>query len=257
MRKLFWILLLGNVVLFAAMQRGWMGWGDQEPQAQPALNREKIRLLESTQNVPAKNPPVPAQLNMPASAPVQVKAAHAPALAPALSPGQAGALSKPVQSRNAQVCMEWGEFSGPDLTRAAAALSGMQPGAKLSRRQVERDIGYWVYLSPLRSRASANKKVAELKALGVSEYFIVQGAGPWHNAVSLGVFKTRDAAQNYLNYLRTSGVHTAKVGARVSKVKETIFKLGVVDAVTAAKLTAMQKDFPGSELKEVPCALTR
>ncbi len=255
MRKLFWILLLGNVVLFAAMQRGWMGWGDQEPQAQPALNPDKIRLLESAQNVPAKNPPAPAQLNMPASAPVQVKAAHAPA--PALSPGQAGALNKPVQPRNAQACMEWGEFSGPDLARAAAALSGMQSGVKLSRRQVERDIGYWVYISPLKNRASANRKVAELKALGVSEYFIVLAAGPWHNAISLGVFKTRDAAQNYLNYLRTRGVHTAKVGARVSKVKETIFNLGMVDAVTAAKLTAMQKDFPGSELKEVPCTLTR
>ena len=255
MRKLFWILLLGNVVLFAAMQLGWMGWGDQEPQAQPALNPDKIRLLESAQNVPAKNPPAPAQLNMPASAPVQVKAAHAPA--PALSPGQAGALSKAVQPRNAQACMEWGEFSGPDLARAAAALSGMQSGVKLSRRQVERDIGYWVYISPLKSRASANRKVAELKALGVSEYFIVLAAGPWHNAISLGVFKTRDAAQNYLNYLRTRGVHTAKVGARVSKVKETIFNLGMVDAVTAAKLTAMQKDFPGSELKEVPCTLTR
>ena len=255
MRKLFWILLLGNVVLFAAMQLGWMGWGDQEPQAQPALNPDKIRLLESAQNVPAKNPPAPAQLNMPASAPVQVRAAHAPA--PALAPGQAGALSKAVQPRNAQACMEWGEFSGPDLARAAAALSGMQSGVKLSRRQVERDIGYWVYISPLKSRASANRKVAELKALGVSEYFIVLAAGPWHNAISLGVFKTRDAAQNYLNYLRTRGVHTAKVGARVSKVKETIFNLGMVDAVTAAKLTAMQKDFPGSELKEVPCTLTR
>ena len=255
MRKLFWILLLGNVVLFAAMQLGWMGWGDQEPQAQPALNPDKIRLLESAQNVPAKNPPASAQLNMPASAPVQVRAAHAPA--PALAPGQAGALSKAVQPRNAQACMEWGEFSGPDLARAAAALSGMQSGAKLSRHQVERDIGYWVYISPLKSRASANRKVAELKALGVSEYFIVLAAGPWHNAISLGVFKTRDAAQNYLNYLRTRGVHTAKVGARVSKVKETIFKLGMVDAVTAAKLTAMQNDFPGSELKEVPCALTR
>ena len=257
MRKLFWILLLGNVVLFAVMQRGWMG--DQEPQAQPALNRENIRLLESTQNIPAKNPPAPAQLNMPASAPVQVKAAHAPAStpAPALSPAQATALNKSVQSSIAQVCMEWGDFSGPDLTRAAAALSDMQLGDKLSRRQVERDIGFWVYIPPLRSRTSTNKKVAELKALGVSEYFILQGAGRWHNAISLGVFKTQDAAQNYLNYLRTRGVRTAKVGARVSKVKETIFKLNIMDAMTAAKLTAMQKDFSGSELKKVPCALTR
>ena len=59
MRKLFWILLLGNVVLFAAMQRGWTVWGDQEPQAQPALNRDMIRLLGSAQNPPAGVLPAP------------------------------------------------------------------------------------------------------------------------------------------------------------------------------------------------------
>ena len=43
MRKLFWILLLANVILFAVMQRGgvdWLGWGGQGVQPQPELNSE-------------------------------------------------------------------------------------------------------------------------------------------------------------------------------------------------------------------------
>ncbi len=55
----------------------------------------------------------------------------------------------------------------------------------------------------------------------------------------------------------TKGVHSAKVGERASKLKATIFMLDKVDAATVAKLTAMQSDFPGSELTNVPCGLTR
>lgn len=258
MRKLFWILLLGNVVLFAAMQRGWIVWGDQEPQAQPALNRDMIRLLGSAQNPPPGVLPAAAHPAAPASAPVAVAPPHPPALpARRMTSGNQATAGQSAPSTTALSCMEWGDFSGPDLTRVAAALADLQLGDRLSQSQVERDIGYWVYIPPLKNKAAAKRKVAELKALGVGEYFIVQAAGHWHNAISLGVFKTRDAAQNFLNYLRTKGVHTAKVGERASKFKATVFKLDRMDAVTVAKLAAMQKDFAGSELKPVPCALAR
>ena len=76
-------------------------------------------------------------------------------------------------------------------------------------------------------------------------------------AISLGVFKTQDTAQNYLSELRARGVHTALVGERASRLKTSMFMLDSVDALTEAKLAAAKKDFPGSELKNVPCALTR
>lgn len=255
MRKLFWILLLGNVVLFAVMQRGWLGWGEQVPQAQPALHGEMIRLLDASQSAPAKPSPAPVHAATPVSAPVQVTAS--PALSSSTLQLSLSMTAPAADSSNMPTCLEWGDFSGPDLARAEAALSVLQLGDKLSQRQIERDIGYWVYIPPLKNKAAVNRKVAELKALGVSEYFIVQSAGHWRNAISLGVFKTREAAQNFLNHLRTKGVHSAKVGERASKLKSTIFSLNRTDAATEAKLTALQKDFAGSELKNVPCALTR
>jgi SPOR domain len=247
MRKLFWILLLGNVILFAATQRGGFGWGEQGVQAQPDLHGEMIRLM-----------PAPLSEISP-SVPVAVKPASAPASStspsnPQLSLNMAApAAAKP----GTPVCLEWGDFSGPDLARATAALSALQLADKLSQRQIERDIGYWVYIPPLRNRAAVKRKITELKALGVREYFVVQASGHWLNAISLGVFKTPDAAQNFLQDLHAKGVNTAQVGERASKVKTTIFMLSRVDAATEVKLTAMQKDFAGSELKNVPCALTR
>lgn len=234
MKTLFWILLLGNVVLFAVMQRGMPGWGEQAAQAQPALHEEMIRLLDASQ-----------------SAPVEVLHASVPVALPVVDPAPLAA--KP----DTLACLEWGDFSGKNLTRATAALSALQFGDKLSQRQVEHSIGYWVYIPPLKNKAEINRKVAQLKARGVGEYFIVQDVSPWRNAISLGVFKTQEAAQNFLDSLRAKDVRTAQIGERASKLKATIFMLNGVDAATEVKLTAMQKDFAGSELKNVPCALTR
>ena len=143
------------------------------------------------------------------------------------------------------------------MTRATAALSAMQVADQVSQRQIERDIGYWVYIPPLKNKAAANRKIAELKAAGVKEYFVVQTPGHWLNAISLGVFKTREAAENFLLVVHAKGVRTAKVGERASKLITTVFMLHKVDAGTETKLKAMQKDFAGSELNRVPCGLTR
>lgn len=279
MKKLFWILLLANVLLFAVMQRGWLGWDDQEPQTQPALHEEMLQLLEPSQVAPIKPPPVSNHVAKPESAPVPVSAPPAPpkqvapvALlvpqpapseqpatpAPTPKPQPSPAIATPAADKSDKLsCLEWGDFSGPDLARATAELSAMQLGDKLSRRQIEQDIGYWVYIPPLGSKAAIKRKIAELKALGIKEYFVVQTPRRWRNAVSLGVFKTREAAQHFLNHMASKGVRSAKVGERASKLKSTIFRLNRADAATESKLGAMQKEFPGSELKKVACTLTR
>jgi len=123
----------------------------------------------------------------------------------------------------------------------------------LGRREVEYNIGYWVYVPPLKDKATVAQKIEQLKARGVEEYFVVQEAGIWLNAISLGVFKTREAAQNFVGQLRAKGVRSAQVGERSSRLKVTVFVLNGLDAATAEKLAAMQKDFPDSELKQVSC----
>jgi hypothetical protein len=263
MKKLFWILLLANVALFVVLQQGWLGGGEPAPQAQPALHEDMIRLVEA----PPTIPPAPV---LPASVPVKAavtassaKPASVAASAPAMAPVAASAVaaeSAPAHASdqsNALACLEWGEFTGLDLTRATAALSALQLGDKLTQYQVEHEIGYWVYIPPLRNKTAVNVKIGELKARGIREYFVVQDAGRWRNAISLGVFKTQEAAQRFLDDLRTKDVHTARVGQRASKFNVTIFRLNGVGIMTEVKLTSIQKDFAGSELKRVPCTLTR
>jgi len=242
MKKLVWILLLGNLVFFAAMQWGGLLVAD-EPAAriQPLLHEEKISLLSASPREAAVLAVAAPNISAPAdAAPQPVSAAgNTPVLSTA----------KPDAS-----CMEWGEFSGADLVRATTALSVLQLGDKLSQRQVEYAIGYWVYIPPQKDKATVNQKVAQLKARGIDEYFVVPDAGPWQNAISLGVFRTQEAAQHFLDELRrTKDVRSAQIGERASKLKTTLFVLDRLDAKAAASIAEMQKDFAGSELKNVPC----
>ena len=228
MKILVWILLLVNVIFFAAMQWGGALSGEAQPvQAQPALHEEKIRLLD-VPSVSGLAQPLPASTVATSS------------VLPATKP-------------NNTVCMEWGEFSGADLARADTVLANLQLGDKLSQRQIEHTMGYWVYIPPLKDKAAVKQKVAQLKALGVEEYFVVQEAGQWLNAISLGVFKTQDAAQKFTESLRAKEVHSAQIGERAGKFKTTVFMLNNLDAATSGKLTSLQKDFAGSELKNLPC----
>lgn len=237
MKALVWILLLVNLIFFATMQWGGSLVADEPVvQAQPPLHEEKISLLSAPPSKPVAAPADPAPV-------VEAQAVSAPVEVPA-----------PIALEQDTLCMEWGEFSGADLARATAALSALQLGDKLSQRQIEYTIGYWVYIPPQKDKTAVNQKIAQLKARGIEEYFVVTDTGPWLNAISLGVFKTQEAAQHFLDELRSSkDVRSAQIGERASKLKATIFVLNGLDAKTAADMAGMQKGFAGSELKDIPC----
>lgn len=248
MRTLFWILLLGNVILFAVMHWGGLGWSEQVYKAQPALHEEKIRLLDATQSAPVKTLPDSA----PAVAPLTTIAPMA-ASAPVANPAPVDNAAPDVVKENTTVCLEWGDFSGNDLKRATEVLSVLQLGDKLSQRQVEYNKGHWVYIPQLKNKAEAYRTISQLKALGIRDYFIVQDAGALRYSISLGVFRSQEAALNYLSELQAKGVRSAKAGERASKLKTTMFMLNNVDVSIEGKLNATGKNFSGSELKNVPC----
>jgi hypothetical protein len=203
-----------------------------------------LTLTLSPVSGPAANAPPVAPSSTPTPALLSVPA-HAP------SPAPIAVVTSPHKASN---CAEWGEFSGDDLSRAQQSLSLLKLGNDLSERGVERNHGYWVYIPPLKKRANVEQKIAQLKERGVKDYFVVQEKGKWLNSISLGVFKTKDAAEKYIAMLRTKDVRTAKLGERMSKLKYTVFVIKNLDSGTADKLNALQKEFPDSELKVSACS---
>jgi sporulation related protein len=106
-----------------------------------------------------------------------------------------------------------------------------------------------VFIPPQASRQAAFKKAAELKALGVTDYFIVgeEGETPW--ALSLGVFRTEEAAQTRLAALRGQGVRSAVVGSRETVVPKVWLQVKGIDAATESRLKEIARQVDGSELR--------
>ena len=213
MRTLFFLVVLANVVFFA-----WARYvappeaaADPQPLARQ-IEAQKLRVV-----APADLPAVAAR---PAPAPIVLK------------------------------CIEWGSFALGDAPQAQAALEPLQLGPRLAQRRTEESAGWWVFIPPQGSRPAAQKKAAELKALAVDDYFVVQDEGPYRWALSLGVFRSEEAARARLAALRSQGVRSAQVGPREMPVSKVWLQVKAVDAGLYARLKELARGVEGSELRE-------
>jgi hypothetical protein len=147
-------------------------------------------------------------------------------------------------------CYEWGSFTAQDVERALVLLAAMNPPPKFSQRKVEETAGWWVFLPPQPNKPAADKKTAELKQLGITEFYVVNDDGPNKFAISLGVFKTEEGARNYLEIVLRQGVKTARIAERETRVSKTILHFGEVDDGLKARLTDLKREFSSLELRE-------
>ncbi|HEU4351709.1 MAG TPA: SPOR domain-containing protein [Burkholderiales bacterium] len=149
-------------------------------------------------------------------------------------------------------CVEWGSFTLADVARAELALEPLALGARLTQRRTYEPASWWVFIPPQGSRQSALKKAAEIKELGVRDYFVVQEEGEHRWAVSLGIYRSEEAAQARLAALHNQGVQDARVGARDNAVPKVWLQVNSVDASLQARLKVLARQIEGSELKECP-----
>jgi hypothetical protein len=149
-------------------------------------------------------------------------------------------------------CLELGGFNPGDVPRVRQVLEPLALGPRLSQRRAQEIASYWVFMPPQGSRQAANRKSAELKKLGVEDFFIVQEDPKLQFAISLGIFKTEEAAQVRLAELRKKGVRTARVGPRETQVQKVYFTVREVPEALASRLNELRQGFPGSELKDCP-----
>ncbi|HWD23736.1 MAG TPA: SPOR domain-containing protein [Burkholderiales bacterium] len=148
-------------------------------------------------------------------------------------------------------CLEWGSFSLAEAARAEKALEPLGLGNRLGQRRTEEPAGWWVFIPPQGSRQAALKKAAELKSLAV-DYFIVQEEGESRWALSLGVFRSEEAAQARLDMLRDRGVRSAQVGPRETVVPKVWLQVKGVDAALESRLKDIARQMEGSELRGCP-----
>ncbi len=148
-------------------------------------------------------------------------------------------------------CLEWGTFVEADLPRVEAALARQQLDDKMSPQAIGKVPVYWVHIPALGSTFHAQRKIGELKKLGVTAYTHIQDDGKWNNAISMGFFQNIEDAQAVLASLRGKGVRSAVIGAR--NLEQMRFVINEPPQSMVDKITELKHEFPQTELKTVKC----
>jgi hypothetical protein len=220
LKFIFWSLLAVNAALFA-YGRGYLGHfsgNEREPERLlNQLNADKLSIITAD----------------------KANAASVAATAPAATE------AKP------EACVEIASFVLADARRFEGQLEPLKLGDRQSRHNLPGSevSSYIVYIPPQGSKEGADKKAGELRALGISNYFIMSDASPLRWGISLGVFKTEGAAQNQLAALMKQGVRTARVAPRMSGSKLLAYQFRDVDPDLKAKLEKIRAGFPNAEAR--------
>lgn len=223
LRFVFWSLLVLNAALLVYAQ-GFMGnsRGSEEERARikPQLEPARLALLTNEQAEAAKAAP--------AAAAVEAGAPTAPAAAKTAAAEPARPLA----------CIDVGTFSAGEAKRFEARLAALDLGERQSRQAVQaQDVtSYLVNIPPQGSKEAADRKAAELRGLGVTNFFIMQGESPMKYAISLGVFKTESGAQTLLAELNKQGVHSARITPRGPQTTRFSYRFRDIETGTRERI---------------------
>lgn len=236
MRVVFLLLLLGNLVFFAWAQFLRTPLSAEAHIQQVQMTPEKIRIVSA-----------------PAGAATRTPTAPEGAPARALTPGQEPTAKLEAEKAPA-ACLAWGVFIGPqDAGRADAAMAE----AKLPPAQVRRVLsdadGHWVLIAPQKTQADIARTIENLKQIGITDHMVVTEPAQWRNAISLGIFRTEDAARGLLADLQKKGVADVTLARRERFFQQVIYLIREPDDALVARLATLRQRVPGSEVKAIAC----
>lgn len=160
---------------------------------------------------------------------------------------------EPVAPPAPATCVEWSPFAQDDLARAREALAPLALGDRLQSNPVTTTAGWWVFVPPSKTKQLADREVARLGAAGVRETFVVQEAGDMRFAISLGLFRTEDAAQRFLEGLRGRGVKSAQVGPKAHTIRMTALVVRAPTEAEAQRIVELKSSFTGTDVRAAQC----
>lgn len=238
LKFVFWALLGANGVLLAYDQGllGQPGDAAREPaRLKNQLAPERMQQLTPTQArqaaasaAPQPQVEVAAPLPEPAPAPVPVPVA-----------------------RDLVACVQAGPFSTADARRFEARVARLGLTPRQSRIEIpyQEVTSRLVYLPPNGGREGAQRRVAELRERGVTNFFIMQNdTSPLRYAISLGVFKSDGTAQKLVADLQRQGVRGVRILPRGPQVTRAGYQYRQIDADERDRLTGIADDYNGVDI---------
>jgi hypothetical protein len=230
MKLLVWLLVLLNVGLLAYFNLDLIV--PKPVVADRSIQPEKLKILSAKdlETMPKKETP-PAAPGAQTTAPVARET-----------------------SQVATSCYKWGNFTKANLPAAQVVLVrlGLQ---SVVNQEADSEEGrrFWIYYPPLKTAELAQKKAAEIKALGVQELIVVQDS-QWRHAISFGLFQDEQLATNLLNELQAKGVKGATKALRSPGKSLSSLLIKGVTAENSMELHKIKPEFIGTDLTPAPCS---
>jgi len=161
-------------------------------------------------------------------------------------------LARMTVARRQASCVELGPIAVADAARAEEAVSGIAAGLKVAQRRVDEPGRWWVYLPPLATRQAAAQRTAELRKQGIDDSSVINDDPQWRNAISLGVFRSEEAANKRAEELRKRGVRGVEIAPREGAGARAYVQLRDAPEPVRGKLGDLKDGFPGAEIRECP-----
>ncbi|WP_288391851.1 hypothetical protein [uncultured Herbaspirillum sp.] len=261
LKLLFWLLLAGNVILFG-LTRGYFGASATERREPQRLAQQLHPELLSV--LPANSEKLASQLRaQPATA--QVASADATAAAASATPAtstnstNSTTATQPAPpaaaTQTAAVtpsCTEVGNFTAADARRFSEQLASLNLGDKVVQKLTQDVTSHMVYIAPENGREGADRRVAELRRLGIGDFYVIPDSFPnpaLRYGVSLGIFRTEEAAKAYVGQLISRGVRSARIIARRSGAGKQVFQLRDLTPEARTALENIKSAFPDQEIR--------
>lgn len=255
MKRLFWILLVLNLIVFAYFKRDALS--PAVSSLKPEVHPEQIKLLSDTAlETYSKRTVAPAQDTSLIASPPPVETA-----ASNTTNSQARVADKkdPVKAAEIRptapgVCYEWSSFNSARVNEAVNLAQQLNIKTQVGQTVYgPENIRYWIYKPPMASVEAAQSKADELLNLGVEDFLIVQDDPKWRNAISFGVFRDEKLADKLMEDLKAKGVRLLMKSTRNGGQGQSVIKLQHVNAQQFSGLQKAQSQFPDAVLKEIPC----
>ncbi|AON56659.1 SPOR domain-containing protein [Herbaspirillum seropedicae] len=253
LKLLFWLLLVGNVILFG-LPRGYFG-------ANATERREPQRLAEQLHPellsvLPANSEKLASQTRSQAPASAPSASAAAPAGAdPAAAANAAAPATQPPAAQVAAVtssCTEVGNFTVADAKRFSEQLASLNLGDRVAQKLTQDVTSHMVYIPPQDGREGAERRIAELRRLGIGDFYVIPDSFPnpaLRSGISLGIFRTEEAAKAYVGQLISRGVRSARIIARRSGAGKQVFQLRDLSPEARTALDNIKSAFPDQEIR--------
>ncbi|MEC5384374.1 SPOR domain-containing protein [Uliginosibacterium sp. H3] len=230
LRITFYLLVAINLVCVAVIAMPSLGLespflGATEPERVASqVFPEKLHVLSSSTEPPGT---IGAEVSAPLLEPAQESAPVAESAPAAATSSAAPETSAPVVADSgASLCVAFKNLNSTQAQALAQRARGA--GSQLTvREEAAAPSSYWVNIPPQGGKPGADRRAAELKQLGLDDFFIVQDANENRFAISLGLFRAESLAQRQLETLQKKGVKGATVTARENANGARVELIGV------------------------------